>query len=204
MTIREARPTAQTQKISSYSDAAKRAMPAVVNIYTAKEMRMQRHPFMDDPVFRHFFGEQFDAQTAAQHQPRLRRDRQRAAATSSPTTTWSKAPTRSRSRSPNGAQAAREGGRHRSRDRPRRAARSICRQRCRRSLFGHSEHAARRRRGARDRQSVRRRPDRDHAASSARSGRTSLGINTFENFIQTDAAINPGNSGGALSTRAAT
>lgn len=29
-------------------------------------------------------------------------------------------------------------------------------------------------------------------------GRTSLGINTFENFIQTDAAINPGNSGGAL------
>jgi serine protease DegQ len=25
-----------------------------------------------------------------------------------------------------------------------------------------------------------------------------LGINTFENFIQTDAAINPGNSGGAL------
>lgn len=29
-------------------------------------------------------------------------------------------------------------------------------------------------------------------------GRTRLGINTFENFIQTDAAINPGNSGGAL------
>ncbi len=28
--------------------------------------------------------------------------------------------------------------------------------------------------------------------------RTQLGINTFENFIQTDAAINPGNSGGAL------
>jgi serine protease DegQ len=29
-------------------------------------------------------------------------------------------------------------------------------------------------------------------------GRDHLGINTFENFIQTDAAINPGNSGGAL------
>lgn len=29
-------------------------------------------------------------------------------------------------------------------------------------------------------------------------GRSELGINTFENFIQTDAAINPGNSGGAL------
>jgi len=29
-------------------------------------------------------------------------------------------------------------------------------------------------------------------------GRTHLGINTFEDFIQTDAAINPGNSGGPL------
>lgn len=29
-------------------------------------------------------------------------------------------------------------------------------------------------------------------------GRNQLGLNTFENFIQTDAAINPGNSGGAL------
>lgn len=30
------------------------------------------------------------------------------------------------------------------------------------------------------------------------TGRSELGISTFENFIQTDAAINPGNSGGAL------
>lgn len=30
------------------------------------------------------------------------------------------------------------------------------------------------------------------------TGRSGLGINTFEDFIQTDAAINPGNSGGAL------
>ncbi|MGI1668946.1 MAG: Do family serine endopeptidase [Neptuniibacter sp.] len=30
------------------------------------------------------------------------------------------------------------------------------------------------------------------------TGRNSLGINTYEDFIQTDAAINPGNSGGAL------
>jgi Do/DeqQ family serine protease len=29
-------------------------------------------------------------------------------------------------------------------------------------------------------------------------GRNGLGLSTFENFIQTDAAINPGNSGGAL------
>jgi serine protease DegS len=30
------------------------------------------------------------------------------------------------------------------------------------------------------------------------TGRSRLGLNTFEDFIQTDAAINPGNSGGAL------
>src|SRR3970282_130309 len=36
------------------------------------------------------------------------------------------------------------------------------------------------------------------AGSVSATGRSKLGINTFENFIQTDAAINPGNSGGAL------
>ena len=30
------------------------------------------------------------------------------------------------------------------------------------------------------------------------TGRNQLGLNTYEDFIQTDAAINPGNSGGAL------
>ena len=30
------------------------------------------------------------------------------------------------------------------------------------------------------------------------TGRSRIGLNTFEDFIQTDAAINPGNSGGAL------
>ena len=29
-------------------------------------------------------------------------------------------------------------------------------------------------------------------------GRANVGISTYEDFIQTDAAINPGNSGGAL------
>jgi hypothetical protein len=40
----------------------------------------------------------------------------------------------------------------------------------------------------------------DHLAADlvVALGRNHLGINTFENFIQTDAAINPGNSGGAL------
>jgi len=44
---------------SSYSAAVQRAMPAVVNIYTSKELR-SRHPLLNDPVFRRYFGDQFD------------------------------------------------------------------------------------------------------------------------------------------------
>ena len=51
------------RRIASFSDAARRAMPAVVNIYSSKEAKLPRHPFMDDPVFRYFFGNQDDAQT---------------------------------------------------------------------------------------------------------------------------------------------
>lgn len=43
----------------SYSGAVKQAMPAVVNIYTAKEIKAQRPPIFNDPVFRRFFGERF-------------------------------------------------------------------------------------------------------------------------------------------------
>ncbi len=40
--------------------AAKKAMPAVVNIFTTKQTRIQNHPFLDDPVLRHFFGDQLE------------------------------------------------------------------------------------------------------------------------------------------------
>ena len=43
-------------RVSSYADAAKKAMPAVVNIYTSKEVRT-RNPLADDPAFRRFFPE---------------------------------------------------------------------------------------------------------------------------------------------------
>jgi serine protease DegQ len=46
--------TAPISTAPSYADAAKRAMPAVVNIYTRKEMR-QRHPLMDDSILRRYF-----------------------------------------------------------------------------------------------------------------------------------------------------
>jgi len=41
----------------SYREAVRRAMPAVVNIYTTKEVRAPRHPLFNDPLFRRFFGE---------------------------------------------------------------------------------------------------------------------------------------------------
>ena len=45
---------------ASFSDAARKAMPAVVNIFTSQQVKRPRHPFMDDPLFRYFFGEQPD------------------------------------------------------------------------------------------------------------------------------------------------
>jgi serine protease DegS len=46
---------------ASYADAVEPAARAVVNIFTAKVITRQRHPLLDDPVFRHFFGEQLQA-----------------------------------------------------------------------------------------------------------------------------------------------
>ena len=46
VTIREAPAQSEIQKIATFSDAANRAMPAVVNVYTSKETKMPRHPFM--------------------------------------------------------------------------------------------------------------------------------------------------------------
>ena len=42
------------ERVATYADAAKKAMPAVVNIYTSKEMR-QRNPLLDDPTLRRYF-----------------------------------------------------------------------------------------------------------------------------------------------------
>jgi serine protease DegQ len=62
VTVKEPPADAQGRVITaSFSEAARKAMPAVVNIYTSQEVKRQRHPFMDDPLFRYFFGEQPDA-----------------------------------------------------------------------------------------------------------------------------------------------
>jgi len=43
---------------TSYYEAVQRAMPSVVTIFTSKEVRSPRHPLLDDPIFRRFFGDQ--------------------------------------------------------------------------------------------------------------------------------------------------
>jgi serine protease DegS len=40
----------------SYADAVARAAPGVVNVYTTKQVAEPRHPFFNDPLFRRFFG----------------------------------------------------------------------------------------------------------------------------------------------------
>src|SRR5262245_18723287 len=47
-------------RATSYNDAVRRAVPAVVNIFTSKEIKSQRHPFLDDPLFRHLFGDRLE------------------------------------------------------------------------------------------------------------------------------------------------
>ncbi|KAF0203863.1 MAG: HtrA2 [Gallionellaceae bacterium] len=43
-----------------FSAAAQKVMPAVVNIYTSNEVKTPAQPFMNDPRFRFFFGDQFE------------------------------------------------------------------------------------------------------------------------------------------------
>src|SRR5438309_9666162 len=47
-------------RAASYSDAVRKAVPSVVNIFTSKEIKTPRHPFLDDPLFRHFFGDRLE------------------------------------------------------------------------------------------------------------------------------------------------
>lgn len=61
ITVNHVKPTTGVSTSSSYSQAVKKAMPAVVNIFTSKKTPASAHQkFLDDPVFRHFFGDQFD------------------------------------------------------------------------------------------------------------------------------------------------
>ncbi len=60
VTVKEPQPEAPARAAASFRDAARQAMPAVVNVFTSQEVKRPRHPFMDDPLFRYFFGDQND------------------------------------------------------------------------------------------------------------------------------------------------
>jgi serine protease DegQ len=64
-TIREVvKPDGQDAlNLGGFHTAAELSMPSVVNIFTSKEIRVPSHPFMDDPIFQQFFGNRFNPRT---------------------------------------------------------------------------------------------------------------------------------------------
>ena len=54
--------TTRTGGVVSYSAAVKVATPAVVNIFTTQKVKQMNHPLLNDPVFREFFGNQIPQQ----------------------------------------------------------------------------------------------------------------------------------------------
>ena len=181
--------------ILSYSEAAARATPAVVNIFTSKNggRAQQDHPLFGDPLFRRFFGDQFDQRPqtnslgsgviasadglvltndhvidAADEIEVLLADGTRAPATvvgTDPETDLAVL------RIPMSNLPAIEFGNAEA------------------AQIGDVVLAIGNPFGVGQTVTM---------GIISALGRTQLGINTFENFIQTDAAINPGNSGGAL------
>ena len=90
ITIQQAAAPAATPSgkvVASYADAARAALPSVVHIFTSKEVKSQRSPFADDPLFRHFFGDRLDNRPSSAHPAWVPAWSCRPKATSSPTTT---------------------------------------------------------------------------------------------------------------------
>ena len=54
--------TTRTGGVVSYSEAVKVAAPAVVNIFTTQKVKQINHPLLDDPAFREFFGNELPYQ----------------------------------------------------------------------------------------------------------------------------------------------
>jgi serine protease DegQ len=61
--IREVAHSGAASPISTYADAARKSQPSVVNIFTSKVARVGTNPLMNDPFFRRFFGDQMDNRT---------------------------------------------------------------------------------------------------------------------------------------------
>ncbi|MDM1756189.1 MULTISPECIES: trypsin-like peptidase domain-containing protein [Acinetobacter] len=62
--------TSRTGGVVSYNAAVKVAAPAVVNIFTTQKVK-QNHPLLNDPAFREFFGNQIPEQNQGQNENSL-------------------------------------------------------------------------------------------------------------------------------------
>ena len=59
--VRETNDSTSSRSVkNSFADAVKTAIPSVVNINTSIKIRYSPNPFFEDPFFRKFFGDQFD------------------------------------------------------------------------------------------------------------------------------------------------
>ncbi|SDJ90921.1 S1C family serine protease [Billgrantia gudaonensis] len=56
--VRQAAPLSREQGPASYAAAVESAAPAVVNIYSSRVVEREEHPLMSDPFFRQFFGDE--------------------------------------------------------------------------------------------------------------------------------------------------
>ncbi|MBK1680179.1 trypsin-like peptidase domain-containing protein [Rhodocyclus tenuis] len=48
---------------ASYREAARTALPSVVHVFTSQKVKLPKNPLFDDPIFRHFFGERQEGET---------------------------------------------------------------------------------------------------------------------------------------------
>ncbi len=188
-------PAATGRAQASYADAAKKALPSVVHIFTRKDMKVPRHPLFDDPLFRRFFGDQMPNESRRQSglgsgvivspdgyiltnnhvveaadeiEVALHNGQKFAARVVGTDPDSDLAVLRIETGTPLPAVTLAAAEALRVGD----VVLAIG------NPFGVGQTVT--------------------MGIVSALGRTHLGINTFENFIQTDAAINPGNSGGAL------
>lgn len=194
-TIIEAPAGSETRRPGSYADAAQKAVPAVVHIFTSQEVKGARHPFINDPIFRHFFGDRFGEQS------------QRRSGLGSGVVVSPEGYILTNFHVIDGADeievAHNDGRKYKARvvgsdpESDLAVLRIPADHKLPVIAFGSSETL-------RVGDVVLAIGNPFGVGQTVTSGivsalgRSHLGINTFENFIQTDAAINPGNSGGAL------
>ncbi len=194
-TIVEAPAGGAVQRATSYADAARKAVPAVVHIFTSQEVKGARHPFINDPIFRHFFGDRFGEQA------------QRRSGLGSGVVVSPEGYILTNFHVVDGADeievAHNDGRKYKARvvgtdpESDLAVLRIPADHKLPVIAFGSSD-------ALRVGDVVLAIGNPFGVGQTVTSGivsalgRSHLGINTFENFIQTDAAINPGNSGGAL------